>query len=925
MSMFLELGQSIFLCVLLAGTVLPAVAYLAERFLFKKASASVKHRLWTLTASGLLLFPILVLIMRGENQKPAIETKTVDATIIETPMIFSEKTEINVPSAQENIPISEEPVALEKSTGEVVVISPHIETETTSKESLPVRALNLSGILWFFGFVFAVAYFSIVHLRSSLFLLRIRKDRRNRFSDHPAAKNVRLIFFEQISIPFAFGIFRPCIVFPNEANDWSKEKFDSVLLHELAHIVRRDLLWRNLVCATCAIYWFHPFLRFLDRRIRTEQELACDDMVLRSGKRSSDYATVLLELSRNIINREKIPKGGLAMFRKKTVVQRIDSILDEKTDREPIGPKTTFGIMLGVLLLSFGVSIFAPNIPIPLFAQDSPNETPDEHVSDTATAEETSREGLDLARALPESTDRERVSKYEALEYLIPFGKEPKTAGGLAKTRTILEEMVRIARKIDLPALRSEKILLIVQKWNDEERPDEAEKLFEHLLPFHREQAEAFQSALEDLKNGKNDAAKKRITAFELRILAKPNNYEKGVASIFHFSSLGKLGFIDETIDWVKKVKFVMSLTESSTAPNLSEEENYWLGYILDHSFRNAVSDVGFYWTRKNEWEKAFDYSCRMYEIGKPYSCVTNSCDSIMGYVVDHYADENDLDQAMKVAKRIRETTGTSAQWETYGIFRNFLGKKQFEKALDIARSDDSSNSYVQKTMYIALMEHLLINDDKSACAELLDEALEKSGNLKSPIDRFSDFHRYVQIAVKIDDPKKLEAIEEESRKRFDAAMKDDMKWPGGDIATERSKVHTLCELAAVRFYFGKPEEAKESFRQAIQQADKVAEMEPQKESLYQRDAALSGVARSQAALSLNEDAYRTVELISGKEWKTEGWWYLCSYYIGKKDLQRAVETLEKAKESLKEINDSRIFGNVVYMEGRLKELQNEK
>lgn len=100
------------------------------------------------------------------------------------------------------------------------------------------------------------------------------------------------------ALPFAVGLFQPAIVLPDACETWSSERRRAVLLHELAHVRRRDVAVHMLALLACAIHWYNPLVWLGARRLRAESERACDDLVLVSGVRASGYAADLLELVR---------------------------------------------------------------------------------------------------------------------------------------------------------------------------------------------------------------------------------------------------------------------------------------------------------------------------------------------------------------------------------------------------------------------------------------------------------------------------------------------------------------------------------------------------------------------------------------------------------------------------------------------------
>jgi beta-lactamase regulating signal transducer with metallopeptidase domain len=99
------------------------------------------------------------------------------------------------------------------------------------------------------------------------------------------------------AMPMTWGTLAPRILLPAEAHLWTAEQRRLVLLHELAHVARRDSLARSVASLACALYWFHPGAWFVAQRLRLEQEHAADDRVLKAGARPKSYARSLLDIA----------------------------------------------------------------------------------------------------------------------------------------------------------------------------------------------------------------------------------------------------------------------------------------------------------------------------------------------------------------------------------------------------------------------------------------------------------------------------------------------------------------------------------------------------------------------------------------------------------------------------------------------------
>ena len=101
-----------------------------------------------------------------------------------------------------------------------------------------------------------------------------------------------------ISSPMLAGVWKPCIVLP-EAKP-IEGSTDYILLHELVHLKRHDLLYKWLIQLCICIHWFNPFLRRLETETGAACELACDEAVLKmlDKKQRRSYGDTLLSAMR---------------------------------------------------------------------------------------------------------------------------------------------------------------------------------------------------------------------------------------------------------------------------------------------------------------------------------------------------------------------------------------------------------------------------------------------------------------------------------------------------------------------------------------------------------------------------------------------------------------------------------------------------
>ena len=148
------------------------------------------------------------------------------------------------------------------------------------------------------------------------------------------------------------GLWRPILVLPDDFQQrFSLRQRQLILQHELCHWQRGDLLWNALALVMLAACWFNPLCWLAYRRFRQDQELACDEQVLRQAAMPVriDYGKALVQSLES-----SAPFGALHLQygSKQTMKERIQHIGEQ---RRSSTWRWMVALAVGLVLLS-GIS-----------------------------------------------------------------------------------------------------------------------------------------------------------------------------------------------------------------------------------------------------------------------------------------------------------------------------------------------------------------------------------------------------------------------------------------------------------------------------------------------------------------------------------------------------------------------------------------
>jgi beta-lactamase regulating signal transducer with metallopeptidase domain/thiol-disulfide isomerase/thioredoxin len=389
--------QSLGLRCCVASFVVMLTTWTAVLFL-RNRSAALRHRVLLLGLTGVSLLPALVLV--SQNMSPTLRmamptpNATSEVQVIEAigTVQLQERTSGRKPHAFLLADVND--VTLTSPTvqsGPSFVLSEDVEFTSATlpaknpewqsqDSSLTLPTVSLSSLLllvWGLGIVVLV----MRALRERILLLRTLR-RSIEVTDHRAiammrsiAKNhvireASVLCSESLQVPVAIGVLRTAIVLPVGYGKWSDERLQIVLLHEMMHIGRADVLAQSVARLACTLFWFNPLAWRAASRMRLERELATDDSVLLAGEDAVDYAEHLLEIAAAISPRFRAPAAASAMATHTHLRSRVSRLMQRDIDRSPLSQSVSIVLLLLALVLVTSLTFATPAIA--MMPDDSP-------------------------------------------------------------------------------------------------------------------------------------------------------------------------------------------------------------------------------------------------------------------------------------------------------------------------------------------------------------------------------------------------------------------------------------------------------------------------------------------------------------------------------------------------------------------------
>jgi bla regulator protein blaR1 len=167
------------------------------------------------------------------------------------------------------------------------------------------------------------------------------------------ARGIHYAQCQLVNVPAVIGFFRPVVLLPMRAlTGLSPEQLEALVAHELGHIKRFDVAVNFVQVIAETLFFFHPAVWWLNKRIRDDREDCCDDIAVSAGGSSVGYAKALA----TIAHWRDVPSFAMAATRG-PVAARVARLLGMSRDGSRTAGVFTATLVLAGALLAGAVSL----------------------------------------------------------------------------------------------------------------------------------------------------------------------------------------------------------------------------------------------------------------------------------------------------------------------------------------------------------------------------------------------------------------------------------------------------------------------------------------------------------------------------------------------------------------------------------------
>jgi uncharacterized protein (TIGR03435 family) len=233
---------------------------------------------------------------------------------------------------------------------------------------------------WFFLAIFLVwlgGFLTIVLIRMRTWR-RIEDAVRSSTPLHmPGVTRIQVRHVPGLLEPGIVGWWHPLLLLPADIeHHLTPLQLEAVLAHELCHVKRRDNLTAAIHMVVEAVFWFHPFVWWIGRRLVDERERACDEEVLRSVRERKAYAEGILNVCKRYLESSLVCVSGVGGS---NIKKRIEAIMSGHVGEGLNAWRKLLLVMAALLALvtPLGLGVLEPlrllaQVPTPVVTGSTP-------------------------------------------------------------------------------------------------------------------------------------------------------------------------------------------------------------------------------------------------------------------------------------------------------------------------------------------------------------------------------------------------------------------------------------------------------------------------------------------------------------------------------------------------------------------------
>ncbi len=352
----------IVISVLIQVTLMSAIALLLARY-FAARKPEIKHGIVACALMCCLLSPVMTVMFDWAGVR-MLEYRITDKPLSST--ISVDRVEDSVGAA---ILRDSGPDIRADDSAAAVAMTQASDLRQVGDATTPSRVLPvLGGAAWLTYWLVALILLSrLVHGWRSVH--RLRRDSRpltnRRFTTILSSVTASLGMTRAPALacsgsvcgPVTIGMLRPMVLLPETLiHAADQQQLRQLLLHECAHVLRRDCFTGLIQRFAEILYWPHPLIHVLNRQLAEAREEVCDNYVLLSSE-PSEYGRTLLKLAETLQSPPRITTAVGLLSRRENLQQRIERILDSRrTLMTQMRYSTSIGLAVGFLSLMVAIA-----------------------------------------------------------------------------------------------------------------------------------------------------------------------------------------------------------------------------------------------------------------------------------------------------------------------------------------------------------------------------------------------------------------------------------------------------------------------------------------------------------------------------------------------------------------------------------------